>query len=265
MAAGNRASALHDGTFVWAHFIDPNDKFKSTDTNQFLIRATNGIGLNTNNPLRSGLHFKQQAVGGLSQIGLVLERGGSSTNNWAFYVATSDNLGFRYNDDLVARIDTAGQFATLSDARFKTDIEPIEGPLARLLELEPAQYQMKSGASNTEPSLGLIAQQVREVIPSAVSESEDTLGIRYNQITALNTAAIIELHAVMQDDRDRMTELQAENETLRQRLADRPVRDDKIRAVVERNEELEQRLLALEALLIGETRMSNHAESTTTP
>lgn len=263
-AAGNRAKALHDGTFVFADSSTTQD-LETTQTNQFLVRAQNGIGLNTDTPLRGGLHFKQQAVGGLSQIGLVLERGGSSTNNWAFYVATSDNLGFRYNDDLVARIDTAGQFATLSDARFKTDIEPIEDPLARVLELEPAQYRMKSGTSDSAHSLGLIAQQVRDVIPAAVSDAEDTLGIRYNQITALNTAAIIELHAAMHKDRNRMAELQAENETLRKRLADRSIRDDEIRGIFERNEELEQRLLALEALLIGETRMGNHAESATSP
>lgn len=319
-AAGLRAKALHQGSFVWAD--DTFEDFASTAENQFLIRAGGGVGIGTGdpdsqlhisvpagvNPMRAeidgltrffigsnggvaigasipftpanglhvqgrtgigtldpqrNLHIKQSSTNN-GNIGLQIERSGN-TNNWAFYVATSDNLGFRYNDDLVARIDTAGQFATLSDARFKTDIEPIEGPLARLLKLEPAQYQMKSGANNREPSLGLIAQQVREVIPSAVSESEDTLGIRYNQITALNTAAIIELHAAMKDDRDRMTELQAENEALRQRLAERPIRDEEIRAVVERNEELAQRLLVLEALLIGETRMSNHGESATTP
>ncbi|WP_376696126.1 tail fiber domain-containing protein [Wenzhouxiangella sp. EGI_FJ10305] len=261
MAAGRRATASHDGTFVWADNTDEN--LESTGDNQFLIRAAGGVGIGSSNPNRD-LHIKQRSTDNGS-IGLQIERSGASTNNWAFYIATSDNLGFRYNDTLVARIDTSGQFTTLSDARFKTDIGPIENPLHRVLSLQPAQYRMQSGASDGELSLGLIAQQVRDVIPSAVSDSDDTLGIRYNQITALNTAAIIELHAAMKDDRDRMTELQAENETLRQRLAERPIGDEEIQAVVERNDELAQRLLVLEALLIGETRMSNHAKSATTP
>jgi hypothetical protein len=48
LAAGNRAKANHNGTFVWAdsQFAD----FASTTTDQFLIRAANGVGIGTTNP-----------------------------------------------------------------------------------------------------------------------------------------------------------------------------------------------------------------------
>jgi hypothetical protein len=229
-----------------------------TPVNGLYVAGRTGLG--TAIPERD-LHIKQSSTNN-GNIGLQIERSGN-TNNWAFYIATSDNLGFRYNDDLVARIDTTGQFATLSDARHKTDIGPVKNPLERLLALEPSQYRMKSGSADDAPSLGLIAQQVREIIPAAVSDTEDTLGIHYNQITALNSAAIIELHASMANDRNQMTRLQAENEALRQRLAQRSTRDVEIKAVAERNQELEQRLQVLEALLIGETRVSKNTESTT--
>lgn len=52
-AAGRRAKANHDGTFVWADFR--NADFGSTASNQFLIRAANGVGINTNNP-QAALH-----------------------------------------------------------------------------------------------------------------------------------------------------------------------------------------------------------------
>ena len=45
VAAGYRAGALHAGTFVWADSQAAD--FNSTDTNQFLIRAGGGLGLNT--------------------------------------------------------------------------------------------------------------------------------------------------------------------------------------------------------------------------
>ncbi len=47
-AAGNSARAAHDGSFVWGDntFSD----FASTANNQFLIRASGGVGINTNNP-----------------------------------------------------------------------------------------------------------------------------------------------------------------------------------------------------------------------
>ncbi|MCB0543503.1 MAG: tail fiber domain-containing protein [Saprospiraceae bacterium] len=47
-AAGRLAKARHKGTFVWADNTVSN--FGSTATNQFLIRAGNGVGINKNNP-----------------------------------------------------------------------------------------------------------------------------------------------------------------------------------------------------------------------
>jgi hypothetical protein len=47
-AAGHRAQANHTGTFVWADSTDKD--FASTGENQFLIRASGGVGIGTNNP-----------------------------------------------------------------------------------------------------------------------------------------------------------------------------------------------------------------------
>ena len=47
-AAGRRAQANHDGTFVWADHTDAD--FASTANDQFLIRAAGGVGIGTTNP-----------------------------------------------------------------------------------------------------------------------------------------------------------------------------------------------------------------------
>ena len=47
-AAGRRAKAYHDGAFVWADSTDAN--FASTGNDQFLIRASGGVGIDTNSP-----------------------------------------------------------------------------------------------------------------------------------------------------------------------------------------------------------------------
>ena len=50
-AAGIRAQANHDGSFVWADYDGlANSYFATTGTNQFLIRARGGVGINKNNP-----------------------------------------------------------------------------------------------------------------------------------------------------------------------------------------------------------------------
>lgn len=48
LAAGRRAKADHDGTFVWADHTD--DDFQSTSADQFLIRASGGVGIGTAEP-----------------------------------------------------------------------------------------------------------------------------------------------------------------------------------------------------------------------
>ncbi len=47
-AAGRRAKAIHTGAFVWADSTDAD--FASTANNQFLIRASGGVGINLDNP-----------------------------------------------------------------------------------------------------------------------------------------------------------------------------------------------------------------------
>jgi hypothetical protein len=48
-AAGQVANAINNGTFVWADSRNLAP-FSSTSDHQFLIRALNGVGINTNNP-----------------------------------------------------------------------------------------------------------------------------------------------------------------------------------------------------------------------
>jgi hypothetical protein len=61
-AAGNSAQALYDGDFVWAddslsgsNLFFRTAPFAATSTNQFLIRAQGGVGINTNNPCGAAL------------------------------------------------------------------------------------------------------------------------------------------------------------------------------------------------------------------
>ena len=63
-AAGRRAKANHQGSFVWADSTDAD--FSSTGINQFLIRANGGVGVNTASP-DSGFPLSIQGKGGGSE------------------------------------------------------------------------------------------------------------------------------------------------------------------------------------------------------
>ncbi|EEF59926.1 beta strand repeat-containing protein [Pedosphaera parvula] len=60
MAAGFRAFALQDGTFAWGD--SQNADLISTSPNQFLVRASGGVGINTNNPGANALSVSGSAL-----------------------------------------------------------------------------------------------------------------------------------------------------------------------------------------------------------
>ena len=88
-----------------------------------------------------------------------------------------------------------------SDVRLKTDIKPLEGSsLEKVKQLSAKTYLWKNdlmGKGDTR-EIGLIAQDVANVIPEAVSKMSsggDTLGIAYMQLVPVLVEAIKELSA----------------------------------------------------------------------
>ncbi len=59
-AAGRRAKSNHDGSFVWAD--SDNLDFASTADDQFLLRASGGVGIGTNAP-QAPLHVQEGSTG----------------------------------------------------------------------------------------------------------------------------------------------------------------------------------------------------------
>ena len=68
-----------------------------------------------------------------------------------------------------------------SDRRYKKDIEPITNSTNILMSLRPVQYRM---IHNNEKKIGLIAQEVEEVLPDAVSRG-NMMGVDYIQMIPL--------------------------------------------------------------------------------
>ena len=61
-AAGYNARAIHRGTFVWSEPRNQSDSLLSTAANQFLIRASGGVGIGTNQPLGT-VHIARTDLG----------------------------------------------------------------------------------------------------------------------------------------------------------------------------------------------------------
>ena len=83
-------------------------------------------------------------------------------------------------------IDYSGVLTDTSDRRIKKNINPLSGSLSKILQLRGVSFNWKDEKKSKEQIHGLIAQEVREVIPEIVremskypDEKDPTLGITY--------------------------------------------------------------------------------------
>lgn len=244
LAAGRRARAEDDGAFVWAD--STNADFASTGEDQFLVRASGFVGINTNAPARD-LHIRQ--VNDDGPRGIRIES--QANNTWDIFNGTSTALNLHYNGNLRGWFDSAtGAYNNSSDGRLKTDIEPLNGVLDDLLRLEPVRYRFRDQATD-EATVGLIAQDVNPLFPELVStlgDSDDPdaeYGLAYGQLAVLNTRALIELNQ----------QQAAENQRLQAKMQRLGEKVEQLQESAETGKRLEERLARLEAALVAGHRV----------
>ena len=95
-----------------------------------------------------------------------------------------------------------------SDERSKDNIEPIPGALDKVARLQGVSFDWKADdrAEGSLKHLGLVAQQVRQVVPEAVTDGKGgLLSIAYNAITALLIEAVKEQQKHIEELRAALT------------------------------------------------------------
>ncbi len=243
-AAGRRAKALHDGCFVWADSTDAD--FSSTGPNQFLIRASGGVGIGDNS---RDLYIKEvkksdpegytdwistDGIGignetGTNQSMLLLSDGSSLQQSLVF--STSTDGGSTWDPTFVIEqrgkvgIGTTGASKELtvegdicytgtcvacSDVRYKKDIEPIGGALETVSQLRGVTYNWRQSE-----------------FPDKKFDDQAHLGFVAQEINNLLPGVVMtDDDGYMSVDYGRITpvlveamkELKAENDKLRDRL-----------------------------------------------
>ena len=105
----------------------------------------------------------------------------------ALYINGATTVGG--NLSVTGSITADGNITAYSDKRLKSDIKRIENALEKLTSIGGYTYMM-NGMTNT----GLIAQEVLEILPEAVSGSEDTkYALAYGNLMGIVVEAIKEL------------------------------------------------------------------------
>lgn len=155
-----------------------------------------------------------------------------------FTIDSSGNVGIATTTPsqrlhVVGNICATGTIGACSDARFKTNVVPLDDALSLVDKLRPVRFDWKRDEYPDHEfddgrQMGLIAQEVKNILPEAVQEGSDGyLSVDYGRLTPLLIEAIRELR----------TEKERQIESLESKLAQR---DRKIA-------DLEARLGRLEA------------------
>ncbi len=81
-----------------------------------------------------------------------------------------------------------------SDARLKTNINPLNYGLKEILQMHPVRYNWKTEPT-ANPKIGLIAQEVQKLVPEVVigNEKTDMLGMNYAELVPVLINAVKEL------------------------------------------------------------------------
>lgn len=226
-AAGLKAKANHKGTFVWAD--STNADFASTGGNQFLIRASGGVGIGTNSPW-AGLHIKGAGfpksfgffdTDAISQdAGLRFYEDGTPKSH-IFHASGTNTLNL-YGDDysgiaitstgrvgigttspseklqVNGNICYTGSIGACSDLRYKKDITVLHGSLEKVTKMRGINYRWRQDefqdrGFDDSLHLGFIAQEVEQLYPEMVlTDKNGYKSVDYSRLTPVLVEAIKE-------------------------------------------------------------------------
>jgi len=139
---------------------------------------------------------------GVSAIGI------ASTGSTSFvYIPSSGNLGIGTTNAtskltvsgnlLVTGIITATDFNSASDIKLKENVQRIDNPIDKIIKIDGVRFDWKS---DNKPSMGVIAQNIEEVLPELVNGKESKT-VNYNGIIGL----LIECVKTQQEQIDNLT------------------------------------------------------------
>ncbi|HEX8529365.1 MAG TPA: tail fiber domain-containing protein, partial [Cytophagales bacterium] len=174
---------------------------------------------NSANSLNYMLYIKQSG-----SFGYNLES--PTGDDWEQWVTGNGNLMLYANGYVRGTFNVAtGAYASASDARLKTDIQPMTPVLDQINQLKPTTYHFKTDGpadARTDAPLeyGFLAQDVEKVFPSLVSHHVDqergldAYLLNYGGFGTIAIKGIQELQQTIQDQRQEITSLEERLATL---------------------------------------------------
>lgn len=178
------ALSNYNGIQTTTNYVGGKPNGSYNNTNGLISRFSNGALVN--------LYF-QEYVGNYHQA--ILNVNGFGRD---------DNFYFRSGGDFFCtRNGSFDNVEIRSDRRAKSDIKVIENALEKVETLSGNTYELHNTSGGTTRSAGLIAQEVQEILPEAVTQDNEEDGgmlrLNYNAVIALLVESVKELKAEIEE------------------------------------------------------------------
>ena len=126
----------------------------------------------------------------------------TSTGNLTLNATSGSIVAISTNTTITGDLNVTGDITAFytSDQRLKDNITPIEDPLAKVLSISGNTYTWNQNSGKEGNDVGVIAQEVLEVLPEAVTTRDNGyLAVDYQRIVPLLVEAIKELSAKVEN------------------------------------------------------------------
>jgi hypothetical protein len=175
--SGNASISTQGVISAPAIVVNQNDSLRNYDIARFQYNTTNvfTIGPNGNTNINGGLKV------------------GYTILNTQFNTSNNATLDISGNCAVSQNILLAGNVISQSDRNIKTNIIPIEDCLEKINNMSGYRYN-RIDLNDNKTHIGLIAQEIEEIFPELVTESNNIKGINYQGFIAVLLNCIKELN-----------------------------------------------------------------------
>ena len=146
---------------------------------------------------------------------LIIDNMNNTISETFIYGEFDNDYLYTYSNMEVAGSITASNGYYKSDARFTKNIHPYQNALDKISQLNGVTYEwnkegIKGKIFEEGEQIGLIAQEVKEVMPELVREDrQGDLGINYSKLTTVLIEAMKEQQKMIEDLQKEVQDLKA--------------------------------------------------------
>ena len=163
--------------------------FRTDNAERVRIASNGGVLVGTTTNIAANAKIYAQGTG----VGVAIGYGTGNAEYRHAYMNSGDGALYFWGTSNYANLSTAGAWTNASDRRIKKNIVDIKYGLEDVLKMQPRSFQMKEVEGDY---IGLIAQEVEEIIPEVVGgDPEKQLTLDYGSLVSVAFKAIQELEA----------------------------------------------------------------------